>query len=56
MGLFGGKSKTPKVEPPAPMPDDQNLNKARRKRISREQKSGGFRSTLLSTGGRETLG
>lgn len=48
--------KTPKIEDPAPMPDDEGLQKARRRGIARERAKGGRESTLLTAGGRETLG
>lgn len=46
----------PAVEPPAPLPDEQQTEQARRRRIATETKSSGVQSTLLTAGGRETLG
>lgn len=56
-GLFG-KPKMPAIEPPKPMPDadDPQITQARRRRVAKETQQSGVRSTLLSTGGRETLG
>lgn len=54
-GLFG-KVQTPKVEPPTPLPDEQQQTQARRRRIAKETSASGVKSTILSTGGRETLG
>lgn len=50
------KPKMPTVEPPTPLPDEEQTTKARRRRLSKETQSGGVRSTLLTAGGRETLG
>lgn len=50
------KPEVPKIEDPAPLPDDESLKKARRRGIAREKASGGRDSTLLTAGGRETLG
>jgi hypothetical protein len=47
---------TPKIEDPAPLPDEDKLKKARQRMIAKETQTGGKSSTLLSTGGRETLG
>lgn len=54
-GLFG---KTPKVETPAPAPtpDDKEVDEARRRRIALAQQQSGIRSSVLSSGKRETLG
>lgn len=51
--LFG---KTPKPEKPTPMPDEQELGKARQRRISKEQEGQTVQSTILSSAGREKLG
>ena len=50
--------KLPAVKKPAPMPDpdDPTAAAARRKQIARGSKSSGYTSTLLTSGGRETLG
>lgn len=55
--LFSGP-KMPKVEKPKPMPDedDEQITRARRRRVAKETQSSGTQSTLLSSGGRETLG
>lgn len=53
-GLFK-KPEMPKVEPPTPMPDEKELTVARRRRVAKET-SGGAGQTILSAGGRETLG
>lgn len=56
MKLLGlGKPKTTPALP-MPDPDDPRLKQARRKRIAKEQQSSGRQSTILSSGGRETLG
>ncbi len=48
----------PKVETPdpTPQPDDQQVRDARRRRIAKESNTSGVQSTLLTAGGRETLG
>lgn len=46
----------PKIDPPAELPDEQDLAKARRRRVAREKNTSGVESTILSDGGRETLG
>ncbi len=48
--------KMPAIEPPAPMPDEAQATQSRRKRVATETKSSGAQSTILSAGGRETLG
>lgn len=48
--------KLPTPEPPAPLPDEQQTSQARRRLLARETKSSGVQSTLLTAGGRETLG
>lgn len=55
-GLFGKTPKMPEIEPPAPLPDEEATAAARRRLVTRETKGTGVQSTLLSTGGRETLG
>jgi hypothetical protein len=54
-GLFG-KPKMPPREPPAPMPDPENQGRAAQRTVARETAMSGRRSTILSTGQRETLG
>jgi hypothetical protein len=54
-GLFS-KPKMPEVKPPTPMPDPENQNDAARRTMARETNRGGRRSTILSSGQRETLG
>lgn len=54
-GLFG-KPKLPAVQPPTPLPDEQQLTKARKKAVSTATKGSGYQSTILATGGAETLG
>lgn len=54
-GLFSSP-KLPPPEPPTPLPDEEQITKARRRRIAKETKSSGVESTLLTAGGRETLG
>jgi len=46
----------PEVAKPTPMPDETQTTAARRKRVATETKSSGAQSTILSAGGRETLG
>ncbi len=48
----------PKVEDPKPIPqaDDEMIEKARKRRIAKESNTSGVQSTLLTAGGRETLG
>lgn len=54
-GLFSAP-KMPKIEDPTPLPDAEQTDAARRRGVARETKQKGFASTLLSAGGRETLG
>lgn len=54
-GLFS-TPKMPAVETPTPMPDEAQTTAARRKRVATETKLAGAQSTILSAGGRETLG
>lgn len=55
-GLFSPK--TPKLPDPTPVPDteDPALVAARRRRLAASAASQGAGSTILSDGGRETLG
>lgn len=55
-GLFAPKIAAPKVLPPTPMPDEALMDAARRRRIATESPKSGYTSTVLSAGGRETLG
>ena len=48
--------KMPEPKPAAPLPSETDARKARSRRTSRAAQAGGKESTLLSTGGRETLG
>jgi hypothetical protein len=50
------KPKLPPIAPPTPMPDTQATTLARRRTIAKESASQGYTSTLLSAGGRETMG
>ena len=56
-GLFKSPE-IPKVEPPKPIPqaDDKQVVQAKKRVIARASNSGGVKSTLLTAGGRETLG
>jgi len=54
-GLFKTPA-APEIKPAVPLPNQEELKKARRRTIASESKSSGQTSTLLSTGGRETLG
>lgn len=56
-GLFTPKApKTPVIEPPTPMPDATTTEAARRRRTAMETAGQDYQSTILSMGGRETLG
>ena len=46
----------PEVKAAAPLPSETDAKKAMTRKVATESKSGGSGSTLLSTGGRETLG
>jgi len=48
--------KMPAIEPPTPMPDEKQTIDARRRRVVSEVVGKGAASTILSAGGRETLG
>lgn len=48
--------KMPAIEPPTPMPDEKQTTDARRRRVATEAAGKGAASTILSAGGRETLG
>lgn len=49
-------AKMPAIEAPTPLPDQDQLTAARRKRLATETKSAGASSTILTAGSRETLG
>lgn len=51
--LFTPKMPSPKD--PAPLPDEEQLTLARRRRVAKETKGSGVQSTMLS-GQKETLG
>lgn len=55
MGLFG-RPKMPAREPPAPMPDPANRDRAANREIAQQVARSGRRSTILTGGQRETLG
>lgn len=48
--------KMPAVPDPTPLPDEAQATAARRKRVATETKANSASSTILSSGGRETLG
>ena len=54
-GLFKSP-KMPAIEPPTPLPDEQQTTAARRRGVAKESSMKGFDSTILSSGARETLG
>lgn len=55
-GLFA-KPKMPAIAPPTPMPDENQTDAARRRRIAKETSGANVQSTTLTqAGGRETLG
>lgn len=54
-GLFS-KPKMPAIQPPTPLPDEKQLTKARKRTVSEAVKGSGYQSTILATGGAETLG
>lgn len=50
---------TPKLPDPAPatpLPNEEGIRDAERRRLAEQRRRGGERSTLLTGGGRETLG
>lgn len=48
--------KMPKIEPPTPLPDVKQITDSRRRRVAKEGSGATVASTILSSGGRETLG
>ena len=56
MASLFSKPKTPAIQPPTPLPDEQQLSRARKRTVSQAAKGSGYQSTILSTGGAETLG
>ena len=56
MAKLFSTTKMPAIEPPTPLPDEAATTAARRRRIATETKTAGAQSTILSAGGRETLG
>jgi len=56
MGSLFKTPPAPTVKAPAPMAQESQLKKAARRKMESESASGGKSSTLLSSGGRETLG
>ena len=54
-GLFS-KPKMPEVQAPTPLPDEDQQKQARRRTIAQETSGEGKQATILSSGGRETLG
>lgn len=54
-GLFK-KPKVPDVPKPTPLPDPVEQVAARKRGIAKTVKEKGFQSTILSSGGKETLG
>lgn len=51
------KPSLPEVAPATPLPQEDDLTAARKKRLQKETTAGGYSSTILSTAGsRETLG
>ena len=54
-GLFS-KPKLPEIAKPTPLPDQEQQTASRRRMVAKETKGSGRASTILSAGGRETLG
>lgn len=48
--------KTPVIADPTPLPDQDQETSARRRGVAKAAKSSSFSNTILSAGGRETLG
>lgn len=51
MGGLVSKPKVPKPEEPAPLPDDRELDAARRRKIAAQTQRSGRLSTILSDSG-----
>lgn len=47
--------KMPAIKPPTPLPDEEQMTAARKRRVAKETKGAGVQSTVLS-GKSETLG
>lgn len=56
MSSLFSKPKMPEIPPPTPMPDEAVLRRIGRRTAADERQRGGRQSTLLTSGGRETLG
>lgn len=57
MSSLFGKPKMPAIKDPTPMPDEDQLDKSRIRRIAVERQASGRESTnLTQAGGREKLG
>ena len=48
--------KMPKIEAPTPLPDEAQTTAARKRRVAKETKGNGVQGTILTAGGKETLG
>lgn len=56
-GLFGGpKLKKPDPVKAQPDPNDPRIMAAKRRRVALAQQASGIRSSVLTRGGKETLG
>jgi hypothetical protein len=56
-GIFGGGSTPlPVVKAPTALPDDKRIARSARRNVATKRNEGGRKSTLLTSGGRETLG
>jgi hypothetical protein len=56
MGSLFKTPAAPEIKAAAPAPQESELAKARKRKMQSETQTGGTSSTLLSSGGRETLG
>ena len=56
MGSLFKTPAAPEIKAAAPAPQESELAKARKRKMQSETETGGTSSTLLSSGGRETLG
>lgn len=54
-GLFK-TPKVPEIDDPLPIPDEEAQTDARQRRIRQEQQGSTVANTILSGGGKETLG